>query len=177
MRPSTRALDRLITLIAGLALLAGGGWLVAYRLGERHIVSASHRLLPNKIADAPDQPWWPTVVGIAGVAIVLLALWLLLQHLTTNTAKSITTTGGGTVDLGKVANAVADDLSANPLIRRARSTTLKDQGQPLIRVSVTLAPHAPLNELAALARNTQRKVTAATNPDVGLQILANAEDK
>ncbi|ADG76933.1 Alkaline shock response membrane anchor protein AmaP OS=Tsukamurella paurometabola (strain ATCC 8368/ DSM / CCUG 35730 / CIP 100753 / JCM 10117 / KCTC 9821 / NBRC 16120 / NCIMB 702349 / NCTC 13040) OX=521096 GN=Tpau_0286 PE=4 SV=1 [Tsukamurella paurometabola] len=177
MRSSTRLVDRFITLLTGLVLLGIGGWLLAYRLGERHIVSASQRLIPDKIADTPDSPWWNPAVGIAGVALVLLALWLLLQHLRTNTAKTVATAHGGTVDLTKVATAVAEDLSTSPLIRKARSTTIQHKDQPTIQVRVTIAPGAPVQELAELARAAQTEVTAATNPDIGLQLLVDSEDK
>ncbi|TWS20671.1 alkaline shock response membrane anchor protein AmaP [Tsukamurella asaccharolytica] len=177
MKASTRVLDRGLTLLVGLLLLAGGGWLLAYRLGESTVVSATHRLRPDEIARVPEQPWWPAVVGIGGVLIVLIALWLLLRHLVTNSAKTVSATDGGTVDLDKIADAVAEDLSSNPLIVKARSTTLEHKGQPLIRVRVTAARGAPVKELAVLARSTQREVTAATNPDVGLQVVVNGEDK
>lgn len=176
MRPTTRVLDRVITGFVGLLLLAGGGWALAYRLGQRQVTDANRRISTKTIDDLPNQPWWPAVVGVTGAILVLVALWLLVRHLRSAASRTVVTDGGGTVELNRVADAVAADLTRNPLIRRARTATLVEKGRPLIRVSVTVPPEASVDELSALAVAARREVRAATNPEVGLQILVNDED-
>lgn len=176
MRSSTRVIDRILAGVLGLALIAGGAWLLAYRQGVAFTTEATHRLAPDVIAASPDKPWWQASVVAAGVLLVLVTVWLLVRHLRAPASKTVDTEDGGSVDLGKVAQAVADDLARSELIRRARSATLVERGHPVIRVSVTVAPGASDEELAALARAAQHEVTRATNPDVRLQVLINGED-
>lgn len=177
MKTSTRGIDRLITGIVGLILLGGGGWLLAYRLGESHVVSATHRLLPNKIAGVDGYEWWPATVGGIGVLLILLSIWLLLRHLQGARSKVVITPGGGSVDLGKIADAVAGEVGRSPLIRRARATTLQHKGKPAIRVLVSVAPDADIAELRALSRAARQEVKKASSPDVQLQLLVNGERK
>lgn len=176
MRSSTRVIDRIIAGLVGLALIAGGGWLLAYRTGVRFTTDATHRLAPDLIAGAPDQPWWRSSVVGAGTVLVLLAAWLLVRHLRSSASKTVATEDDGTVDLTRIGEAVASDLARSELIRRARSTTIVERGHPVIRIAATIAPGASDNELAALARAAQNEVTRATNPDVRLQVLVNGED-
>ncbi|ADG80639.1 Alkaline shock response membrane anchor protein AmaP OS=Tsukamurella paurometabola (strain ATCC 8368/ DSM / CCUG 35730 / CIP 100753 / JCM 10117 / KCTC 9821 / NBRC 16120 / NCIMB 702349 / NCTC 13040) OX=521096 GN=Tpau_4069 PE=4 SV=1 [Tsukamurella paurometabola] len=176
MRSSTRVIDRILTGLLGLGLIAGGGWLLAYRQGVRFTTDATHRLAPDVIARTPDQPWWQAAVVAAGVVLILLTAWLLVRHLRAPASKTVDTEHGGTVDLSRIADAVADDLARSDVIRRARARTLVERGHPVIRVSATVAPGAADDELATLARAAQHEVTRATNPDVRLQLLVNGED-
>lgn len=173
MKPSTRVIDRLVAGLVGLVLLAGGLWALGDRLGQRTAAEAADRVSTAKITRLPDEPWWPAVVGAAGVALILLTLWLLVRHLRSAGSRTTVTEGGGTVDLGRVADAVAADLGRNPLIRRARPSTAVEKGRPIIRMAVSIAPSASVEELSALAAAARREVAAATNPDVGFQILVN----
>lgn len=173
MKSSTRAIDRLITAIVGLLLLGGGGWLLAYRLGETHVVSATHRIDPHKIAGVPDYEWWPAAVGGIGVLLILLSLWLLLRHLHGSRATIVTTPTGGAVDLGKVADAVADELGRSELIERARATTVRHKGKSAIRVRATAAPDASITQLRDLTRLAQLEVKRASSQEVRLQMLVS----
>lgn len=173
MKPSTRVIDRLVAGLVGLVLLGGGLWALGTRLGQRTATDATERVSTATIVRLPDEPWWPPVVGAAGVLLILLTLWLLARHLRTSGARTVVTEGGGTVDLGRVADAVAADLERNPLIRRARASTAVEKGRPIIRITVGITPTASVEELSALAAAARREVIAATNPDVGLQLLVN----
>ncbi|KXP10427.1 hypothetical protein [Tsukamurella pseudospumae] len=173
MKPSTRVIDRLVAGLIGLVLLGGGLWALGYRLGQRTATDATHRVSTATITRLPDEPWWPAVIGAAGVVLILGTLWLLVRHLRSASTRMIRTEGGGTVDLGRVAEAVASDLSRSPLIRRARPSTAVDRGRPIIRIAVSVVPEASVEDLSALALAARREVAAATNPDVGFQVLVN----
>ncbi len=173
MKPSTRVIDRVIAGLVGLVLLGAGLWALGYRLGQRTATDAGHRVSTAKIVDLPDQRWWPAVTGAAGVLLVLGSLWLLLRHVRITGSTTVLTDGGGTVDLGRIADAVAADLGRSPLIRRARAATAIANGRPVIRVSASAAPGAGTEDLAALAAAARDEVAAATNPDVDLQVLVN----
>ncbi|MBS4102604.1 alkaline shock response membrane anchor protein AmaP [Tsukamurella paurometabola] len=173
MKGSTRVIDRLVAGLVGLVLLGGGLWALGDRLGQRIAADAADRVSVPTIVRLPDQPWWPAVTGVAGALLVLLALWLLVRHLRSAGSRTAQTPGDGTVDLGRVADAVAADLRRSTLVRRARPSTVVEKGTPIIRVAVSVAPDAPVDELAALAAAARREVAAATGPDVGFQVLVN----
>lgn len=173
MKPSTRMIDRIVVGLVGLVLLGGGLWALGDRLDQRLAIDATDHISTSTIDRLPEQPWWPAVVGAAGVLLILVALWLLVRHLRGTASKTVVTEGGGTVDLDRVADAVAADLGRSPLIRRARSRTVLEKGRPVIRVSVSIAPDAPVHELSALAAAARRDVAAAAGPDVAFQVLVN----
>ncbi|WP_193560266.1 alkaline shock response membrane anchor protein AmaP [Tsukamurella sputi] len=173
MKPSTRVIDRLVAGLVGLVLLAGGLWALGYRLGQRTATDATHRVSTETVTRLPDEPWWPPVIGAAGVVLILGTLWLLVRHLRSASTRTVPTEGGGTVDLGRVADAAAADVARSPLIRRARPSTVVEKGRPIIRIAVGVSPDASVEELSALAAAARREVTAATNPDVGFQLLVN----
>lgn len=173
MRGSTRVIDRILAGLVGLVLLGGGLWALGDRLGQRTAADAADRVSVPTIVRLPDQPWWPAVTGAAGAILVLAALWLLVRHLRGSASRTAHTPGDGTVDLGRVAAAVASDLGRSPLIRRARPSTVIEKGRTVIRVAVAIAPGAPGDELTALAAAARRDVAAATGPDVAFQVLVN----
>ncbi|GAB3130739.1 hypothetical protein GCM10027289_15980 [Tsukamurella serpentis] len=175
MKTSTRVLDRLVVALIGIVLLGGGLWALGTRIGERYTTDATRRVSVEKITRLPDEPWWPTVTAIAGVLLILGALWLLIRHLHRPASRTLVTEGGGTVELGRVADAVTADLAESPLLQRARSSTVVDRGRPIIRVSAKVAPGVSADELAVLASAAGREVTAATNSEVGFQLLVNPE--
>ncbi|KXP01768.1 alkaline shock response membrane anchor protein AmaP [Tsukamurella tyrosinosolvens] len=173
MKGSTRVIDRILAGLVGLVLLGGGLWALGDRLGQRTAADAADRVSVPTIVHLPDQPWWPAVTGAAGAVLVLVALWLLVRHLRSSASRTAHTPGDGTVDLGRVADAVAADLGRSPLIRRARPSTVIEKGRPVIRVAVAISPGAPVDELTALAAAARHDVVAATGPDVAFQVLVN----
>ena len=173
MRGSTRVIDRILAGLVGLALLGGGLWALGDRLGQRTAADAADRVSVPTIVRLPDQPWWPAVTGAAGAILVLVALWLLVRHLRSSASRTAHVPGDGTVDLGRVADAVAADLGRSPLIRRARPSTVVETGLPVIRGAIASAPGAPVDELSALAAAARRDVAAAAGPDVAFQVLVN----
>lgn len=173
MKTSTRVIDRLVAGLVGIVLLGGGLWALGYRLGQHTATDATRRVSTATITRLPDEPWWPAVIGAAGVVLILGTLWLLVRHLRSASTRTVPTDGGGTVDLGRVGDAVAADLSRSPLIRRARPSTVVEKGRPIVRMAVSVVPDASVEDLTALASAARREVTAATNPDVGFQILVN----
>lgn len=173
MKGSTRVIDRIIAGVVGLLLLAGGLWALGNRLGQKVATDATGRVSVPTIVRLPDEPWWPAVTGAAGVVLVLGALWLLVRHLRSTTARTALTPGGGTVDLGRVADAVAEDLGRSPLVRRARATTRVEKGRPIVRVALAVTPDAPVDELTALAAAARDEVAAAAGPEVALQVLVD----
>lgn len=173
MKGSTRVIDRIVVGLVGFVLLGGGLWALGDHLGQRNAADAADRVSVPTIVRLPDQPWWPAVTGAAGVILVLVALWLLVRHLRSSSSRTASTPGDGTVDLGRVADAVAADLGRSPLVRRARPSTVVEKGRPIIRVAIAIAPGAPVDELSDLAAAAGRDVAAATGPDVAFQVLVN----
>ncbi len=173
MKPSTRVIDRIVSGLVGLVLLGGGLWALGDRLGQRIASDAAQRVSTSTIAGLPDQSWWRPVVGAVGVLLIIGALWLLVRHLHRPAARTVAIPGGGTVDLGRVADAVAADLGRSPLIHRARASTRVEKGGPVIRVAVGVSPDASVEDLSALAAAARHEVASATGPDVDLQILVD----
>ncbi|WP_019202847.1 hypothetical protein [Tsukamurella sp. 1534] len=175
MKRSTRVLDRVIVGVIGLLFIGGGLWLVGYREGVAPAVTGAHRLRPRAIADAPQQDWWALAVGGAGVILVLLTVWLLLRHLRPATSVTVQRPGG-TVDIGRLAAAAADDLERHPAFDRARVAVRREGGRVVVRIKSRVDPAADVDELSRVAAAVRRELQAAAGPEVVVQVLAEPGD-
>ncbi len=71
--------DRVLVLLTGLALVAGGLALVDWR--QERVLDLAPVLRTTSALDLLDRGWWPWAQGGAGAVLALLALWWLLAHL------------------------------------------------------------------------------------------------
>lgn len=71
--------DRVLVLLAGLGLVAGGLVLLDWEPGR--VLDLEPVLHTGSALDLLDRDWWPWAQGGAGAVLALLALWWLLAHL------------------------------------------------------------------------------------------------
>ncbi|NIZ93341.1 hypothetical protein [Kineococcus rubinsiae] len=158
MSRSVVGLDRVLTLLAGLLVVAagaavaawGGGWLV-------QVWAAAPRTLQLRTAsDAFSASWWPWAAGAAGVVAALLALWWLLAHVPRNRVGDLPLRGSGrggrlALDPSGAAATAADVLAATPGVRSASSRVVRERGSLVVDVSATVEPTADLTAVVVAA--------------------------
>ncbi|RZL68831.1 MAG: hypothetical protein EOP29_26215 [Rhodococcus sp. (in: high G+C Gram-positive bacteria)] len=143
MKTFVAGVDRLVAVIAGATLLAGGGFALAWHYDVPWARETLSRFERARIAELPQQGWWvPTLAIVVAVAVVA-ALVLLIGNFsprTTGTASVIEEPHfSAHVDLSAIASGVAAELAQFPGVRRARGTAIDDRGMPTITVSVYAA--------------------------------------
>lgn len=170
MSRGTVALDRFVTAVVGLALIAAGvlaiGWFYDWWSWLPDQVSSSSAL------SATNRIWWPWAVGIAAVLLVLLGLRWLFAHSPGRRVSSLQLPGSGTggrlsVDASSAVSAACSDLAARHDVRSAKGLVRRDRGQLVVDISATLEPRTDLTEIAAAAdRAATALARSLERPDV-----------
>ena len=155
MKTFIAGVDRLLAITTGLALLAGGGFALAWHYDAPWARETLSRFDRARIAELPDQGWWVPTLAVVVCLAVVTALLLLIGNFsprTTGTASVIEEPHfSAHVDLSAIATGVAAELAEFPGVRRARGTAIDDRGMPTIAVSVYAAADFDVVAFTALA--------------------------
>jgi len=158
MNRATSGADRVVVLLLGLALVAGGGWAVAWAQGWLPTGwwqpdTLNYTGLPSSLVDAP---WWPWVLLLGGVVLFVLGLAWLLQHVRSRAVGSLSLPGeprGGTLVLDGAAlgNGVAAALEdAGRGVVGARGKLVDEHGRLVLDVTAGVRRDADLREVGRL---------------------------
>ena len=143
MKTFVAGVDRLLSVLAGLALLAGGSFALAWHYDLPWARESLSRFDRARIAEVPQQGWWVPMLAIVAVVAVVVAVLLLVGNFSprrTGTASVIEEPHfSAHVDLSAIASGVAAELAEFHGVRRARGTAIDDRGTPTIAVSVYAA--------------------------------------
>ncbi|OZC97566.1 hypothetical protein CH275_26035 [Rhodococcus sp. 06-235-1A] len=143
MKTFVAGADRLLAVVAGLGLVAGGSFALAWHYDVPWARETLSRFDRAEIADLPQQGWWVATLAIVVAVAVVVALVLLIGNFSprsTATASVIEQPHfSAHVDLSAIASGVAAELAEFPGVRRAKGTAIDDRGMPTIAVSVYAA--------------------------------------
>ncbi|MCZ4563981.1 hypothetical protein O4160_24370 [Rhodococcus sp. IEGM 1401] len=163
MKTFVAGVDRLLAIAAGVGLIAGGSFALAWYYDVPWAREMLSRFDRARIAALPEQGWWVPTLAVVGCIAVVTALLLLIGNFsprTTGTASVIEKPHfSAHVDLSAIASGVAAELAEFPGVRRARGTAIDDRGMPTITVSVHAA--ADFDVVAFTARAEARAAFVA----------------
>ncbi|MBB2988382.1 hypothetical protein [Terracoccus luteus] len=169
------AVDRVVTLLAGLVLIVGGAAAFAWHQGYLASGIGSLRTDVNRISfpwmtDATSASWWPWAAGAIGLVLAVLALVWLGRHVTGSRVSTLRLPGSGgegslRVDVGAAAKAAADELVRHDDIRSCRSSVSVERGQIVALLEPTLEPSADLAEVTAAAEAAGGKLVGFVGRD------------
>lgn len=151
MSRTVLGVDRLVTAVLGLVLLAAGVAAVVWQVWAPSGFPRSVDL--SAIAGAPEQPWWSWTLLAGGAALAALGLWWLLAHLPGQGVDRVSLPGSATgarleASTGPIAAAAAAELAQVPGVRGARGRILRDRGRLVGQLTATIDPDADLARLA-----------------------------
>lgn len=151
MSRSAAFFDRFLALLIGVVLIAVGIGALIWNTS----------LLPDKpevltapgLVTATDSSWWPWVIGIGGVVLILLALRWLFAHRPATKLKDLQLAGSGregalVADVGSVAEGAARALESSPGVHSAKSKAIVDRGTRTVDLTVTLDTAEDLRRVA-----------------------------
>ncbi|MEP6526851.1 MAG: hypothetical protein ABJA86_06770 [Nocardioidaceae bacterium] len=151
MSRTTWTLDRLATLVVGLALIAAGALAVAWRFDLWGALP--EQTDTSQTADATATGWWPWALGVAGVILVLVGLRWLWSHMPERGVGDLNLLGTG--DQGRLrfnataaASTAAEVFCSRPSVRSAKGIVKRDRGQLVVDLRVTVDPDADLGVVA-----------------------------
>ncbi|WP_432522634.1 hypothetical protein [Kineococcus sp. SYSU DK006] len=176
MSRAVLAVDRLVAVVLGLLLAAGGLAAMAWWSGDlaRVLPSAGEgsRLVTGGAGELPEQSWYPAAAAGAALVLGVLALWWLLAHLPRRGAGQLLLPGSGPTgslraEADAPARAAADVLAAVPGVRSASGRVVTDRGHLVAELTATVEPGADLAEAAAQAQAVQEQLLGVLGrPDV-----------
>lgn len=179
MSRGVAAVDRLLALLLGLLLVAGGLGAAAW---QRDLVpGATDRTRLGPVRTAAEQPWFPWAVGVGGVVVVLLVLWWVLAHLRRHRVKAVRLAGSdGTgvmrLHVGPVVEAAGHQLQQRLGVTSVRTSVTRERGAPVAELVVTTEHGADLGRVTTDVRHTCRELaTALDGEPVTVRVLLHAK--
>ena len=158
MRRSVIALDRVVALLAGLALVLLGAVALGWATGwlPRLWPAVPDRISAGPLRDVFGRTWWPWLAAVAGLLALLAGLRWLFAHLPRAGVGPLVLPGSDRsgrllIDPASAAGAAAEALAETLGIRSAHSKVLRDRGELVVRLAGTMEPHADLTEVVAAA--------------------------
>jgi len=170
MSRATVAIDRVVALVLGVALIAGGvlavGWYYAWWSWLPAAVDVAGALR------VVGTSWWPWALGAAAVVLLLVGLRWLLAHAPRRKVSELRLPGSGVegrleVDAGGAVSAACADLRERHDVRSAVGVVRRDRGQLLIDLRVSLEPRCDLSAVAdAVDRTSTVLARCLERPDL-----------
>lgn len=171
-----RRVNRVLLALVGLALVAGGGAVLAAGLDlsvpswwpwsgpSDVLVSRADRLRWRD-----EGWWWPVVIAVLGLIVLLALWWLIAQFRRARLAEILIDTGdgeGATVRGRTLENVLEADATAQDGVARARVALTGRRTAPRTRVALLLEPYAsPGATLAALSDDALAHARASAGLD------------
>ncbi len=147
--------DRILLALLGLVLVVVGAALVVAQVGWPDGVAERlpDRLDLGTVQDAVTASWWPPAIGALGLLLVGLGLWWLLTHLPARPARVARLPGSRSgdrleIEPAAVARAAGRHAAASPHVRSARLVLAEEHGSTVLRGTVRVGQHAPLEQVA-----------------------------
>ncbi|QKE83152.1 YbaB/EbfC family nucleoid-associated protein [Arthrobacter sp. NEB 688] len=174
MTRSAMRLDRTLTFVVGLLLLAGG---VALGLWWAGVLAPSADTLAVPAAGSwAAASWWTWLVAVVGVVLVLAGLSWLSAHLKRVGIRAISLPGSGEdgrlrLRLGALADVVAASAETRLATESASGSVGSGTDAGLVEVTVTARHDASLTELRRDLAAVDAEVATATGGAVPVRYL------
>ena len=154
MNRAAAGVERVAVLLVGLALLVVGAAAAAW---ERDwIPGAVERVDASALVDRTGERWWPWVVGLLGLVLVVLGLLWLRAHARRRTLARLKLPGSGRggaleADSGALVDAASAALAEAPGVTSRGGRVWRDQREVVVELRGGLDPGADLDEVADAA--------------------------
>lgn len=186
MKRRTSILDRIVTLLAGCALLTVAGLGLAWWWGTQWARTVVHGGDRSQLSTIPDQQWWPTALAVSAVVAFVVGLALLLINVRRGRPETMPVLPGPTdpaeggadlsVDLGPLAVGLAGELAAQGGVRAVRSSVVDDRGLATLRIIVVAEPTIDVVGFTVGAEALARSMAAALpGAPVATQVLLHLD--
>jgi hypothetical protein len=168
------ALDRVVALLAGGALVALGCLAIAWQQG----VFGRSAVLHTGLADDVGSSWWPWATAGVGVVLVGCGLRWLAAHRWPRKASRIELPGTGlTADASSVAEAAGSALGGEPAVVKAGGTAIVDRGTPTVHLNATVPARHGVAAGIAAADRTATTVAQMLGERVAVRTVLRVDPK
>lgn len=179
MKRVVAAVDRLLVVLLGLALVLSGAFALAWYFDAPFAVELLSRFDRDIFGNFPMQNWWEPALAATAVLSTLVAIALLIGNLSPRRTGTLQISSEDSlavrVDLGALARGVAAELATFPGVDSARGRAIDDRGSATLAVTVETTPHIDID---AFTRHAERKADfiaeATEGGPVALRIQVHA---
>ncbi|PRY13031.1 hypothetical protein [Kineococcus rhizosphaerae] len=162
-------LDRVVAVLLGLVLLAGGAAAVVWAAGwlRQWWPGAPARLA---VADVTKESWFAAAAAVAAVVLAVLALWWLLAHVPRRSVGTLSLPGSGPGGQSRLTasgpvDAAAEEFALTPGVRSASGRTISDRGELLVEFRAVVEPTADLRTVAAASQEVSAQLRQVLGRD------------
>lgn len=175
MTRMTVGVDRTVTFLIGLGLLALGLGAVAWHNG----MIGANGAVRTPLGDWMSASWWPWAAGGAGVVLVLVALRWLAAHRWAARASRVGLPGDdtATADATAVAAAAADALGADAAVTKASGAATLLHGRPTITLTARVPARHGLPAAVGSADEAARTAAVMLGDSVALRTVLHIDTK
>lgn len=175
------ALDRIVVLLLGVALVAAGAYIIAWDAGVQLIRTWVARLDRPRLLGIPEEDWWHWVLTGTFVVCLVAGFGLLYLNLRRRRTRAVELrhTESGTdvsVDLDPIADGVAAQLAQLPGVRNTKGRATVDRGLSTLSVVVNAEPGIDVVDFTAraeqIASSTSRNLDGFP---VAVQVLLHLD--
>mgnify|MGYP000892955390 CR=1 FL=1 len=158
--------DRIVVLIVGLLILAGGTWAVGLYFDLPLSQGLTDLIDFPAWRAAPDADWFD--LALAGIAVVSAVLggWLIALNVRRYRMGRVVSpasdaTGTIAINLATIAGAIARDLEEHPRVDSVLHTVVNHWDRPTMTITVRARPGADIPALRDTLEATERDFRAA----------------
>lgn len=157
-------IDRLFTIVVGLALVAGGLALVDWQLG--YVLDLPEELPTGAAADVAGTAWFPWALAGGAVVLGLLGLWWALAHLPRPSGTTVRTESGSTdgtvqVDISSIADAAAAAFAQRAPVLGTSGHARRVAGTDIVEIRAAIDLRADADLVHEVAARTDQEVSSS----------------
>ena len=166
MSPRVRVLDRLLTALAGLLLLAGALLVLEWRYDL--LLGLGRRLDLDPVQGVLSSEWWPWAFAVGGVLLAVVGLRWLVAHVSTPNGTVVRTVnddehGASIIDLSSLATATAARFADLAPVVSSGGSYRRIDGQHVVEVRAAVDDRTSAGLLAEAVSTVDADLRAAFN--------------
>lgn len=148
------AVDRILVLLLGVALVATGAWALLWLLDVDEAHSIARYYDSSVLENFLDSQWYPVALVAVAAAAALAGISLVSANLRRRkfdrlTASELPVGDSISVSVARVARSVGDSLAEKPDVDSASTSTTMDRGRRVVQWVVTAQPDIDLAGLVS----------------------------
>lgn len=158
MKRATAAVDRILVVLLGLALVLSGSFALCWYFDVPFATARLSTFDREIFGDIPDQQWWAAALAGTAAVSTLFALALLIGNLSPRRTGTVQIASDDSlairVDPNALARGIAADLAAFPGVDTARGRAIDDRGTATLAITVQTSAHIDID---AFTRHVERR--------------------
>lgn len=160
--------DRVMAFVVGAVLIVVGAAAILWWRGT--IAAWPTRLHAGNALQVTSRQWWPWVMALAGVILILLGLRWMTAHLPRSGVTQVKLPGSARhgrllAQVRPVTKTAAQVLEATPGIRSTNAAIRRERGELIARLNATIEPQADLRLVADAADRISRDLREVLERD------------